>query len=64
LLDPGEVEVLLGWCDVPAGPRREGDKELFGEDGDDVLVVLLLLAEELVVDVDVEEEEEAVDTFD
>lgn len=53
---------MLDWCDVPAG--REGDKELLGEDGDEVLAVLLLLIEELVVDVDVEDEEEAVETFD
>lgn len=46
------------------GPRREGDRELLGDDGDEVLAVLLLLVEELVVDVDVEDEEEAVDTFD
>ena len=65
MLDPGEVEVLLDWCDVAAGPRLDGDKEVLGEDGDEVLaVVLLLLAEELVVDVEVDDEEEVVDTFD
>lgn len=51
--------------DAPAGPRRAGDNELLGEEGDEVLAVLLfLLKEELVVDVDVDDEEEAVDTFD
>ena len=64
MLDPGEVEGLFDCCDVPVGPRREGDRELLGDDGDEVLAVLLLLVEELVVDVDVEDEEEAVDTFD
>jgi len=50
--------------DVPADPDRAGDKELLGEDGNEVLAVLLfLLAEELVVDVDVDDEEEAVETF-